>query len=605
MQKYSVNQEDIEMLLSHIKGGEIVIPEIQRPFIWKSVKVRDLMDSLYQGFPIGYIITWKNPNVRLKNGEMSSGKQVLIDGQQRITALMAAILGKEIVDENYKKKRIKIAFHPLEEKFETLTPVIDKDSEWISDISEFLKTNSQITFLRNYFKKNPKMSERKMNLAEGKIQKLSAIKSKDVGIVELDAKLDIEDVTEIFVRINDAGIPLAQADFAMSKIASYEPEFDFLFGVNLRKCIDYFAHLAQAPHFYEEIAENDTEFKKTEYFQKIKWLKDETDDMYDPNYKDILRVSFIKEFSRGKISDLVKLLSGQNFATREFDQETQEKSFLTLKNGVLDFINENHFKKFLIILKSAGVISPKLINSQTVVNFAYIVYLKLRKDGMANNLIGKYTKKWLILSILTERYSGSPESTMDKDIKDINKNGIKKVIAEIEKADLSEIYWEVGLVQNLNKAIISNPFLKLFFIAQIYFNNNALFSNSVTVEQLVKIKGDIHHIFPKNYLQKEGLVRSDYNQIANFVYLQQEVNIKIGDKPPKQYFNRAMDQCNDKSLSDGSIGEITDKTTLMKNLEENAIPTDIFKMDINNYDKFLKKRRKLMAKKIEDYYKSL
>jgi hypothetical protein len=605
MQKYSVNQEDIEMLLSHIKGGEIVIPEIQRPFIWKSVKVRDLMDSLYQGFPIGYIITWKNPNVRLKNGEMSSGKQVLIDGQQRITALMAAILGKEIVDENYKKKRIKIAFHPLEEKFETLTPVIDKDSEWISDISEFLKTNSQITFLRNYFKKNPKMSERKMNLAEGKIQKLSAIKSKDVGIVELDAKLDIEDVTEIFVRINDAGIPLAQADFAMSKIASYEPEFDFLFGVNLRKCIDYFAHLAQAPHFYEEIAENDTEFKKTEYFQKIKWLKDETDDMYDPNYKDILRVSFIKEFSRGKISDLVKLLSGQNFATREFDQETQEKSFLTLKNGVLDFINENHFKKFLIILKSAGVISPKLINSQTVVNFAYIVYLKLRKDGMANNLIGKYTKKWLILSILTERYSGSPESTMDKDIKDINKNGIKKVIAEIEKADLSEIYWEVGLVQNLNKAIISNPFLKLFFIAQIYFNNNALFSNSVTVEQLVKIKGDIHHIFPKNYLQKEGLVRSDYNQIANFVYLQQEVNIKIGDKPPKQYFNRAMDQCNDKSLSDGSIGEITGKTTLMKNLEENAIPTDIFKMDINNYDKFLKKRRKLMAKKIEDYYKSL
>ena len=155
MQKYSVNQRNINMLLHYIEGGEIVIPEIQRPFIWKSVKVRDLMDSLYQGFPIGYIITWKNPDIRLKNGELSSGKQVLIDGQQRITALMAAILSKEIVDENYKKKRIKIAFHPIEEKFETLTPAIAKSNEWISDISEFLKPNNDIfDFLDNFFEEN-------------------------------------------------------------------------------------------------------------------------------------------------------------------------------------------------------------------------------------------------------------------------------------------------------------------------------------------------------------------------------------------------------------------------------------------------------------------
>lgn len=602
MQKYSVNQRNVDMLLHYIQDGEIVIPEIQRPFVWKSVKVRDLMDSLYQGFPIGYIITWKNPNVRLKNGEMSGGKQVLIDGQQRITALMAAVLGKEVVDENYKKKRIYIAFHPLEEKFETLTPALEKSTEWISDISEFLKTNSQMAFLREYFEKNQNMSDEDKNKVEKTLEKLSSIKTKDVGIVELDAKLDIEDVTEIFVRINSAGIPLEQADFAMSKIASYEPRFDNLFGVNLRKCIDYFSHLAKEPHFFAEIEKNDLEFKATEYLQKIQWLKSENDDLYDPDYKDILRVSFIKEFNRGKISDLVKLLSGQNFETREFDEVIQEQSFLTLKNGILDFINENHFKKFLIIVRSAGIVNSKLINSRNVLDFAYTIYLKLRKDGIPNNFIEKYTRKWLIISILTERYSGSPESTMDRDIKDINKNGIEKVIAEIEQANLSENYWKVGLVQDLKKASISNPFLKLFFTAQIYFHDKALFSNSVTVEQLIQIKGDIHHIFPKDYLQKTGLGKGDYNQIANFVYLQQEVNVKIGNKAPKEYFNEALEQCNSGNLQHGGI---TDKNQFIANLENNAIPKDIFGMDISHYEEFLEKRRSLMAQKIEKYYKSL
>lgn len=591
MQKYSVNQRSVDMLLHYIEDKEIVIPEIQRPFVWKSVKVRDLMDSLYNGFPIGYIITWKNPNIRLKNGELSAGKQVLIDGQQRITALMAAVLGQEIVDENYKKKRIQIAFHPLEEKFETLTPAIEKSSEWITDISKFLKTTSQMTFLKDYFEKNLEIKDSDKNKIEKNLEKLSSIKTKDVGIVELDAKLDIEDVTEIFVRINSAGIPLEQSDFAMSKIASYEPKQEALFGVNLRKCIDYFAHLAKEPHFFKEIEENDREFGETEYLQKIKWLKDESSDLYDPDYRDILRVSFIKEFNRGKVSDLVKLLSGQNFETREFDEVIQESSFLTLKSGILDFINENHFKKFLIIVQSAGIVGSKLINSQNVLNFAYVVYLKLRKDGVSNDLIERYTRKWLIISILTKRYSSSPESTMDKDIRDINKEGIEKVIKEVEEAELSENYWKVGLVQDLRKATISNPFLKLFFVAQIYFRDKALFSKSVTVQQLVEIKGDIHHIFPKNYLQKRGLGRGDYNQIANFVYLQQEVNVKIGNKAPKEYFNQLLEQ----------IG----KEDLIKSMKENAIPLDIFDMEFSGYEIFLEKRRKLMAEKIEEYYKSL
>ena len=106
MARYSVNNYTVETLLSNIKSGSIAIPEMQRPFVWDSSKVRDLVDSLYKGFPVGYIIVWQNPDVKLKDGTKSSGKKVLIDGQQRITAMAAAIVGQEGLDDHYKWKRI-------------------------------------------------------------------------------------------------------------------------------------------------------------------------------------------------------------------------------------------------------------------------------------------------------------------------------------------------------------------------------------------------------------------------------------------------------------------------------------------------------------------
>ena len=89
-QKYSVNQHLFETILTLVKSQEIAIPEIQRPFVWNAIKVRDLIDSLYQGYPIGYLIAWQNPNVRLKDGTVSEGKKVLIDGSTKITALTVA-----------------------------------------------------------------------------------------------------------------------------------------------------------------------------------------------------------------------------------------------------------------------------------------------------------------------------------------------------------------------------------------------------------------------------------------------------------------------------------------------------------------------------------
>ena len=307
--KYNLQNPAISSVLTWIKEGDIAIPEIQRPFVWDSSKVSKLIDSLYQGFPIGYIITWKNPNVRLKDGSNSEGKKVLIDGQQRITALTAAIAGQMIVTKNYEKKRIKIAFHPAKESFSTLTPFIAKDSEWIQDISEALSHSSSFSFITSYLDKNPDVDKDKVSK---NLDRLFNLSQKQIGLIELSGDLSIDAVTEIFIRINNQGVTLTQADFAMSKIAADVQHG----GPELRKAIDYFCHLAVAPEDYHAITEGDKEFASSSYLNSVAWLKDEREDMYDPSFSDLLRVAFVGEFRRGKFSDLVSLLSGRNFETR-------------------------------------------------------------------------------------------------------------------------------------------------------------------------------------------------------------------------------------------------------------------------------------------------
>ncbi len=593
-QQYSVNQPLIETLVTWVKSGEIAIPEIQRPFVWSSTKVRDLMDSLYQGYPIGYIIAWRNPNIKLKDGSLSEGKKILIDGQQRVTALTAAIIGQQVVNKDYKKIRIKIAFNPLEEKFETLTPAIEKDRKWVDDISTVFNGNL-FDIVGNYLEQNPDADKIKIQTV---FQDLINIPKKQIGLIELSGDLDIERVTEIFIRINSQGVELSQADFVMSKIAANE-----IYGGNLlRKAIAYFSHLAVAPEFYTHISENDKEFAKTDYFQKISWLRKENDDLYDPTYKDVLRVAFTYKFSRGKISDLVSLLSGRNFETREYEEEIAANSYATLIEGVKDFVNETNFKRFIMIIKSAGFVTNKLIRSVNALNFSYIVYLKLRDQNYNPSLIEKYVKKWFILSLLTGRYSGSPESRFDFDIKNISKKDFGVYLKEIEDAQLSDAFWNAELIQRLNTSSSTSPVFNVFLASQCYFNEKGFLSKDITVKNLIEQRGDVHHIFPRDILKKKGLTRGQYNQVGNYVYTQSETNIKIGNKPIEKYLTEVKDQCNGGGLIYGGITELE---LLYDNLKQNAVPLAIFEMTMEDYQDFLLQRRKEMAKKMRNYYKTI
>ena len=602
-EKYNASNISLEQILSYIKSGEIAIPEIQRPFVWKPRQVRDLIDSLYKGYPTGYLIISQSPDMKLKDGSLSLGKKIMIDGQQRVTALMTAIVGLEVLTSDFTKRKIKIAFNPQaseedeEEIFKVQDNAILKDKKWIADIAELFKPDfDQWAFVNEYCQQNPEVNGSQMNKI---LMRLLDIKNRQIGVISLDKDLNIDEVTDIFIRINSQGAKLNQADFAMSKIAA-NTEYG---GNALRKAIDYFSHLAVDPDWYGEMAKDEI-FMKTQYASKLKWLKDDRESIFDPDYNDILRIAFMYKFGRAKLKDLVSLLGGRDFETREYREPIAEESFLKLSEGVIDFMNQYTFSNFILGIKSAGFISSKLISSQVTLDFAYTLYLLLNKEAaIEKSRIKHYVAKWFVMSTLTSRYTSSPESQMDFDIKRIREKGFLAFFQEVEEANLSDTFWTIRLVQQLETQVVNSPFFNVFLAAQIHESADALFSNGTKIGDLISLMGDVHHIFPKQYLRKNGYnEKKQYNQIANFTYLDTQVNKEISNDAPNLYFKKAIEQC---EIGKVLYGNIADVKVLKDNMKGNCIPSNIVDMDYSDYPEFLATRRKMMAANIKSYYYSL
>lgn len=599
---YSVTTYSVQSILGLIESGDIAIPEIQRPFVWDSTKVRDLVDSLYHGYPTGYLITWKNPDVKIKGGGVAEGKTVLIDGQQRVTALTAALAGKTVLNDDYESKRVKIAFNPLYEgegtPFAVLTPVIEKDSRWISDIAEFFAPDfDSWSFVNDYIQANPDCNPKIVN---SRITDLKAIATRQLGCIVVAAECSIDEVTDIFIRINSKGAVLSQADFAMSKIAADEAHG----GNMLRKAIDYYCHLSVKPEFWATITENDAEFMASEYAAKAAWLKDDKDDIYDPDYNDVLRVAFMHMFRRGKLADLVSLLSGRDFEARDFKSEIADASFAKLHDGVIKFMHKGNFQDFTAALRSAGFVSPAIISSKGAVNFAYNLYLTLKEDGsIPSTDVKRWVQRWYVMSVLTGRYSGSSESIMDRDMRGIADRSFVSFYNEIAASQLSDNFWSVTLPQSLTTTSTRTGAWMVYVASQVRAADNTLFTNGFKVADVIGNVGDIHHIFPKAYLRKEiDAPQRLHNQIANYTYLEKRINIAIGEKSPGEYFSQAH-----AAIIEGTsyFGDISDEETLISNLKANCIPEGVFHMTAKDYKTFLAERRTLMAQKIRQYFESL
>lgn len=321
---YSVDHTNVGTLLHWIEEDKIGLPEMQRPFVWKSVQVRDLIDSLYRGYPIGFIVTWQNPDAALKNGGKGQNKEIIIDGQQRITALKAALEGHKIVDNKYLSKRIYIAFNPTTEEFATRSAAIAKDPKWIPDISIF----NQPSFDEfKYVINNSQSLGLPGNKLNAIIQKLKAISESEIGVINLDSKLPIDQVTDIFNRINQKGTRLSSADFAMSRLSSDVTHH----GNDLRKEIEYFIQIYNDAALADNIKQMDPDFADSEYYQHIAWAKNEDTTIFDPDFGDLLHICLGIGFLRGRLSQLISLISGRDFETKTYTEEAMAKSYQKLK----------------------------------------------------------------------------------------------------------------------------------------------------------------------------------------------------------------------------------------------------------------------------------
>ena len=505
------------------------------------------------------------------------------------------LLGMQILNKDYQAGRIVIAFNPIEERFEVANAATKNDKAWIPDVSVLFQPDTQLLNLVNsYSQSNPEMGQQAVF---DRIDKVKKIGNNHVGIIELSENIDIETVTEIFIRVNSQGAALSQADFAMSKIAVNET-----YGGNLlRKAIDYFCHLSVAPEHLSVVKQNDKEFSSSPFMGKMAWLSQYNEDLYDPTYTDMLRVAYTSQMGRGELKNLVALLSGRNFETRQFEEEIAEKSFGQLRLGIENFINETNFKRLIMILKSAGFVSNQLITSQNAVNFAYILYLTGKADGVPAADLESLVRQWFVMSVLTGRYSGSPETRYDQDIRQIKSDGLPAQVKTVCGATLSDQYWDSLLPSQMNTSAARSPYWTCFQAAQAALGFNGFLSSKISCRDLIENRGDAHHIYPKNYMKTREYARSEYNQIANLTLTQQEINIAIGDKAPSKYFSELVKQCNGGEKKYGNITSIPD---LEQNLAEHAIPNQILETEIAFPD-FLELRRHAMAQVIRTYFAKL
>lgn len=591
---YKITQYSVSSILGYVENSQIAIPEIQRPFVWKGEEVRALIDSLYEGYPIGYLIVWQNSQVRVRNFGKGGTKKILIDGQQRVTALMAALLGKEVLDEQYQSHRIRIAFNPLagkgEERFAVCDTKHEEDSRWIPDISIFFRRDFSFRqFEKEYKEANP---DEDFTPLEESVDTLKEIVKHQVGVIELSFLLDIDVVSEIFIRINLQGKPLNQEDFVMSKISVNEQYG----GDYIRNCIDYFCHLLREPSFYQVLQQNETEFFNSEYGKALTWCQNEEQSLYIPSYADVLKVVLISYFGKTRIGDLVHLLSGRDgekkgFSKKEVSKKVSEEAFEKLGAGVKAFVCEENFQGFQKALKKAGYSCSRLLYSQSVLNYCYAMYLLMYRQGIGEKERESLLSKWITMAMITGHYQSGGESTVQKDYANAQEEGFASYLAQIEELKLADEFYNNVLPEKFTSTTARTaPFLA-YVATQCARGVHSLYSD-VTIEELYKNKTESYQILPKAYLAKCGYkTREIYGQVANLTYVSKETKDIIRKKSPVDY----------KESLEKAIGIEKIRTSL----KENDLTEAIFTANETDVIQILADRCRQMASEIREFYKTL
>ncbi|MBP3791354.1 MAG: DUF262 domain-containing protein [Methanobrevibacter sp.] len=567
-------------MITNIDTGEIALPDLQRPFVWDNSKVKELFDSLYKGLPVGMLILWK---INESNNEFkpigldkkTTPSKLIIDGQQRLTALYSVITGSEIIDKNYKHKQIKIAYNPFDEIFEVQNVAIKNDPLWVSNITEIFQGNifSFVNeFINNLKEKRPDFEFDEMKVQEN-ISSLKTLESSyQISAIELASSLDPEEVSEIFVRINSTGKALNQSDFIFTLMSLYWPEG--------KDSFENFSYESKLP---AEIG--NTSFNVINE---------------EPTNENLLRSTVSYSFLRGRLRYAYLILKGRDLENKTTTEDERVKNFEILKEGAKEVLSLVNWHDFISIIQASGFVNENMIGSKNALYQTYALYLLGRvKYGLKHNELKSIIAKWFVFSILTRRYTSSPESIIEQELSNFRENdNLLEYLEGIIASELTNDFWEVTLPQRL-KSSRSNPAEFTYIASKIFEDNNILFSEIKLKDYLSplinspKRQVERHHIFPKNYLKSElKLKQVDFNQIANMIYIDYHVNIRISDMPPYEYWDVVLDEC-----SDNTREFVKENYT-----EAYDLPVEFWKMD---YFDFLDKRRKLMAESIRKYFEKL
>lgn len=567
----------LSTLIDYISLGEIGLPNIQRPFVWKNVKVRDLFDSMYRGYPVGYLLLWKNEitdsSKRIgEDRKQKPPKLVIVDGQQRLTSLYAVLKGVPVVRENYEKERIYISFNPLEERFEVTDAAIRKDKSYIPDISVIWDAHTDIfEVVDHYFTKFGEVSDNDRRKIRSSFTNLQSLQNFPFTTLELAADISEEDVSEVFVRINSKGTPLNQADFILTLMS--------VFWDDGRKELELFCHDARIPSKGSPSPFN--------YY-------------FEPDPDQLLRACVGVAFKRARLQYVYSILRGKDLDTEQFSEERRIQQFSILKNAQNRVLNVQYWHDFMNCLRQAGFKSGKMITSKNNMLFSYMLYIIGRTEYKVDEFdLRRVIARWFFMSSLTGRFTSSPESAMEFDLarfREIDEGqDYLDILLNICNFTLTNDYWNVRLPIDLATSSSRSPSLYAYYASLVLLDAPALFSKikvSDLLDPALKAKQsgvERHHLFPKAYLKKIGIRSTrDINQIANYALVEWGDNHKISNKAPIDYLPKLSSRFNVDELS--------------QMYYYHALPEHWEQLE---YRDFLQQRRALIAQVIRDGYKTL
>lgn len=586
---FSTTNLTVNQLIENIETGALGLPELQRPFVWSNTKVRDLFDSMMSGYPVGYIMLWECPTLDKtrtigtnSTKSYDTPREVIIDGQQRLTSLYAVMKGKNIIDKDFRERNIVISFNPLENKFDVGTAAIKNNPEWIYNISDLFTSSTAAKYIRKFLtdlnqhragQKKVPLTDNETDKIESRIEELFNIKNYSFPVFKIEASADEEAVSNIFVRINSGGVSLKNNDFILTLLSVHWEEG--------RRKIEKFCQESTQPN-----ADKSTSYNSLGI---------------EISPQDIIRTVMAYAFNRARLQYGYKLLRGADFDKKGvFSKQLMQANFDILKAKLPDVMNVNNWHEFLKSIMNAGYMSSSMILSDNAIFYTYAMFLIAKnKFSVPYDKNENLASLWFFHALLSSIYTGSFESTVENHL-----NALKNLKTQDDYRDFiftridevcTDDFFEVTLSGSGGLAVSGsgNNAWFAYVASLIILGRKVLFSRGNLNVQSLFLPGsdgtrkslEKHHLFPKAYLKAEGYSETQINQMANYAFIDWKDNMSILNEAPAKYYSEVC-----KGMTAEEISKMED---------ENALPHG---WEILSYDDFLVQRRKLMAKIIKEAF---